>query len=297
MRHERTWRGSCTRVRIATNRSATALRLLLHPSASRLSEDDRRIHRRLARADFVAPPTVHIPRQPPVSLVNLSTGGVLIEAPFQMRPGSRMTVEMVMSAERLDMPLRLLRCYIADLKQGPRYRAACEFDQALRMSTLAHQATRVEPKFLKVLEQFQQATLASEPALSETRFGELLDWAVNASRRNEPSTLIAARIEAHLRQVFPTLVIGNRSWLAPKDPALSSQSFDIEFRSEIPLSRNDRRFLRACAQLITLLGGSTSSRLAADPDPFGMSVEIPESDIARTGSEWLEMCREDRTRK
>jgi hypothetical protein len=225
--------------------------------------------------------------------VNLSTGGALIETPFQLRPGSRMDIQMLMSAERMDMSLRLLRCYIADLKDGPRYRAACEFDQALQMSALVRQAARVEPTFLHVLEQFQQATFASEPALSETRFGELLDWAVNASRRNEPRGLIAARIETHLRRVFPTLVISNRSWLAPADPSRSLQSFDLEFRSETPLSRSDRGFLRACAQLIGLLGGSTSSHIAPDADP--VSLEIPESDIARNGSEWIEMCRENKT--
>lgn len=280
-------------MRIATNRTATTLRLLLHPSALRPDVDDRRNHRRLTRADFAAPPTVHIPRRPPVSLVNLSTGGVLIEAPFQMRPGSRLSIEMLMSAERLDMSLRLLRCYVADLREGPRYRAACEFDQALQMSALVRQAARVEPTFLHVLEQFQQATLASEPTLSETRFGELLDWAVNASRRNEPRSLIAARIETYLRQVFPRLVISNRSWLAPADPSRSLQSFDLEFRSEPPLSRSDRGFLRACAQLIGLLGGSTSSHIAPDADP--VSLEILESDIARNGSEWIEMCRHTKT--
>ena len=240
------------------------------------------------------PPTFRIPRHPPVSLVDLSTGGVLIEAPFQLRPGSRMTVEMMMSAERLDMSLRLLRCYIADLREGPRYRAACEFDQALQMSALVRQAARVEPTFLHVLEQFQHATLASEPALSETRFGELLDWVVNASRRNEPRSLIAMRIETYLRQVFPTLVIANRSWLSPTDPSRSLQSFDLEFRSEVPLTRSDRGFLRACAQLIGLLGGSTSSHIA-DAEAMGVSVEIPESDIARTGSDWIEMCRQNKT--
>jgi hypothetical protein len=206
-----------------------------------------------------------------------------------------MTIEMLMSAERLDMSLRLLRCYIADLKQGPRYRAACEFDHALQMSALVRQAARVEPRFLQVLEQFQQASLASEPTLSETRFSELVGWVVTASRRNEPRALIAARIEGHLRQLFPTLAISNRSWLAPEDPSRSSQSFDLEFRSETPLTRSDRRFLRACAQLIGLLGGSPSSRPGVDTDPFGVSLEIPEADIARSPSEWIEMCRRDRT--
>ena len=207
-----------------------------------------------------------------------------------------MTIEMLMSAERLDMPLRLLRCYISDLKQGLRYRAACEFDQALRMSALLRQAApRVEPRFLQVLEEFQQASLASEPTLSGTRFGELLGWVVNASRRNEPRGLIAARIEAHLRQLFPTLVISNRPWLSPKDPSLSLQSFDLEFRSATPLTRADRRFLRACSQLMGLLGAPTPSPVAAAVDPYGVSLEIPESDIARTGSEWIEMCRKDKT--
>ncbi len=282
--------------RIANNRTATVLRLLPHPSESEADADDRRSHRRLSRAELVAPPTIRIPRRPAVSLVDLSSGGVLIEAPFQLRPGSRMTIEMLTSAERLDMPLRLLRCYLSELKHGPRYRAACEFEQALRIPALHRQAAPpVEPRLLEVLEQFQKASLASEPTSSVTRFAELLGWVVNASRGNEPRSLIAARIEAHLRQLFPTLVICNRSWLSPKDPSLSSQFFDLEFRSETRLTRSDRQFLRACAQLINLLGGSSSSAVAASADPYGVSVEIPESDIARTGSEWIEMCRKGKT--
>jgi hypothetical protein len=247
------------------------------------------------RTELVAAPTVRIPRQPPVSLVNLSTGGVLLEAPFQLRPGSRLTLELLTSAHRLDVPFRLLRCYVSELTRGLRYRAACEFEEALSLPMSPDQSLpAVEPRLLQVLEQFQQVGLASEESVQGTRFGELLGWVVAASRRNEPRALISTRIQAHLRQLFPTLVVGDKSPLPPQDPSTVSQFFDLEFRSKIPLTRSDRRFLRACAQLISLLGRSTAAALStSEIDPLGLALDIPESDIARTPSDWIEMCRQD----
>jgi hypothetical protein len=199
------------------------------------------------------------------------------------------------SAHRLDVPFRLLRCYVSELTRGLRYRAACEFEEALSLPMSPDQSLpAVEPRLLQVLEQFQQVGLASEESVQGTRFGELLGWVVAASRRNEPRALISTRIQAHLRQLFPTLVVGDKSPLPPQDPSTVSQFFDLEFRSKIPLTRSDRRFLRACAQLISLLGRSTAAAFStSEIDPLGLALDIPESDIARTPSDWIEMCRQD----
>ena len=204
-----------------------------------------------------------------MSLVNVSTGGVLIEAPFQLRPGTRMTIEMLMSAERLDMPLRLLRCYLSELKDGPRYRAACEFDQALRLSALLRQAApRVEPRFLRA-RGVPAASLASEPTLightlRELRLGRQRIAPQRAARSDRSEN------RAHLRAAPPTLVISNRSWL--EGPIAVVTVFDLD-RSETWPTRADRRSLRACLNSWACRGIHAVSRRCGRRS-FGVPLEI-----------------------
>jgi hypothetical protein len=228
-----------------------------------------------------------------VALVNLSTGGALLEVPFQLRPGARLTVEMLAAAQRQDVSLRLLRCYVAELRHGVRYRAACEFEQALKLPSLPEAPSEPE-RLLQILEQFRHTSLSTDSGLHGTRFSDLLGWVVTASKQNEPAALISTRVEAHLRRLFPTLVICGKSPLPSPDPSTVSQFFDLEFRSSVPLTRADRHFLRACAQLISLLKKPESLAPAANiVHPSTLTSSIPPTEIAHTASEWIEMCGHD----
>jgi hypothetical protein len=222
--------------------------------------------------------------------VDLSTGGALLESPFQLRPGSRLTVEMLTSARTFGVPLRLLRCYVSGLKQGPRYRAACAFEEPLQLpALLARVAPPVESQpFLRLLAQMQH-DFASDPTLQGTHLSELLTWVTAASRRSEPSVVIASRAEAHLHRLFPTLVVRDRSASQPQDPETMTRFFDLEFCSSLPLTRSDRRYLRAYAQIISLLGARKGPP-PAPAAPLIHAAAVQSGDIARTPAEWLEMC-------
>lgn len=263
------------------NRSSSALRLLPRPTP--LTDEDRRIHPRISRDELEAPPAVRINGQRTVSLVNLSTGGALLETPFQLRPGSRVVAEMLASGERLNVPLRLLRCYVSELQRGVCYRAACEFEEELELPGLLADPEPTEPvRFLQTIEQLKQS-YASDALLQDARFSQMLGSIIATVRLDEPRMLITTRIEAQLRQLFPSLAISNAAENRPLDPSTSAQFFNLEFRSRAPLTRSERHFLRACAQVINLIqqrGGSTAQDAAAP--------QVAEYEIVHSTHDWLQ---------
>jgi hypothetical protein len=89
----------------------------------------------------------------------VSPGGVLLDAPFQLRPGSNLVLEVSTDEEALTVrfdtiriPFHVLRCYVADLKDGVRYHAAGIFDDALSSHCLG---TAEWHRLLCILESFR----------------------------------------------------------------------------------------------------------------------------------------------
>lgn len=65
-----------------------------------------------------------------VSLVDLSTGGALIQGPRPLRPGARVHLQLLTGTRRLGISGHVLRCSVASLdsRQGVQYRGALKFD-------------------------------------------------------------------------------------------------------------------------------------------------------------------------
>ena len=66
-----------------------------------------------------------------VTIINLSAGGVLLEADRPLRPGARVHLQLVTEVRTLVVPAHVLRCAVWTLKElaGPRYRGALRFEQ------------------------------------------------------------------------------------------------------------------------------------------------------------------------
>lgn len=66
-----------------------------------------------------------------VSLVDLSSGGALIEGPRPLRPGSRVHLQLTTKSRRIGIIAHVLRCSVTSLTsgQGVQYRGALKFDQ------------------------------------------------------------------------------------------------------------------------------------------------------------------------
>ena len=65
-----------------------------------------------------------------VSLVDLSSGGALIQGPRPLRPGARVHLQILTGTRRLGIAAHVLRCSVASLdsRQGVQYRGALKFD-------------------------------------------------------------------------------------------------------------------------------------------------------------------------
>jgi hypothetical protein len=99
----------------------------LHRTAER-----RRDERHLARAlDWLR--STRLQFGPPVSLIDLSAGGALVETGMQLRPGS--TAALTIAGRGVDetTPFHVLRCEVVSIDQGPVYRGAGVFSRKLSL--------------------------------------------------------------------------------------------------------------------------------------------------------------------
>ena len=125
--------------------------------------EDRRGHPRLTYSE-VSAPVARILSRPRVWLVNVSPGGVLVDAPFQLRPGSQLVLEvstdedaLTVRTDTVRIPFHVLRCYVADLKDGVRYHAAGTFKDALTSQNVPFGPLRATEwhRLLRILESFR----------------------------------------------------------------------------------------------------------------------------------------------
>ena len=65
-----------------------------------------------------------------VSLIDLSSGGALIQGPRPLRPGARVHLQLMIGTRRLGIAAHVLRCFVASLdpRHGVQYQGAIKFD-------------------------------------------------------------------------------------------------------------------------------------------------------------------------
>jgi hypothetical protein len=239
---------------------------------------DRRAHPRIPSAQLPVT-SVRIPNRSAVSLVDLSSGGALLELPFQMQPESRFAVRFDTAVEQLEVPIQLLRCYVADLRGGVRYHAAGAFDSLVNIQALAQRASSSAQRLLKALERMQYVVKkAAAQSKSDAAFDEMLGAVISGMRRGESIDLVTLKVKSHLTQKFPSLVILPTA-LAGRPQATSVQGFGLTLTSKFNLSANDRRLLKSNAQLISMLE-EARRELRAELEP-------PPAQVVYSAAEWL----------
>jgi hypothetical protein len=216
----------------------------LHESSS-----ERRAHPRIPGRNL----RVRIPNRPAVSLVDLSSGGALLQITFPARPGSRFAVQLQTTGERLELPFQLLRCYVADIREGVTYHAAGAFDRLLDLQKLPSRASDAVPTLITALEQLQTAGQKSPiQTRADAEFTETLGEVIAMLRRGESVDLVALKVKSRLTQTYESLTIvpsqsSNRGALTSVD------AFGYALTSRHALSVHDRRVLKSNAQLISML--------------------------------------------
>ena len=238
---------------------------------------DRRAHPRIP-SEKLPVTRVHIPHRATVSLVDLSSGGALLELPFQMQPDTRFAVKLDTAVEQVEMPFQLLRCYVAELRGGVTYHAAGAFDSLLNLRDLAQRASCSVKRLRGSLDQLQRsAQKASAQSRSEAQFNEILGGAIAWLAKGESLDLVTLKVKAHLTQTYPALMIAEKA-LPLRDQLTSVQGFGMTFTSRYTLSAHDRRYLRSAAQLLSML--ESARRETRD--------EVEESsDVIYSAADWM----------
>ncbi len=240
---------------------------------------DRRAHPRLSPAKLGIT-SVNIRNRQSASLVDLSSGGALLELPFQLSPESRVAMQLDTAGEKLEIPLQLLRCYVADLQGGVTYHAAGAFDNLLNLEALAMRASAAMKRLMISLQRLERGihkTATQTP--SDVQFHETVTDVISWLRRSESLDLAILKLKSRLTQTYVSLLI-MPSPSPTLDRATSVEWFGLTFKAKHPLSAHDRRFLKATAQLISIL--EETRRELRDKDALPRSPEV----LYGTG-EWL----------
>jgi hypothetical protein len=235
------------------------------------------------------PALVRIPNRPPISLVDLSPGGALIHLPFQVRPDSRVTLELRAAAERMSVPFRLLRCCVTSLRGGVQYQAAGEFEHQLDWKPLLGDslAQATSSRLLATLEAFQRH---GQTAGYVMEFDPLVRWILDAARRGERADRIAIEIKVRLMRLIPSVVVtpATTSWLP--DPAMGARFFGFDFRCDRVLTGSERRLLRTAAQLLSIVDtGTDGSVIGPRPVEVKTRQDTEPPSVCYKVADWLEM--------
>lgn len=266
---------------------STSAHLTEPASAGCGNSSDRRAYPRIPSVKL--PITrVRIPNRPAVALVDLSSGGALLNLPFQLPPESRFALQLETLGDPLTVPFQLIRCYVSNLHGGVTYHAGGAFDSLLDLRALAQRSSTVVSRLIDTLERMRRGVRksASRPR-SDAAFDEVLGAAICWLRRDESLDLVALKVKAHLTQTYPSLMIVP-CLLPPRDEFNSVACFGLTLRSKHALSAHDRRLLKANAQLISMLE-HTRRQMSDEEDtaPAPMADESQSPMLIRTAAEWL----------
>ena len=139
---------------ISASAASAALRPSKHrPPATGPTGRERRRHPRLMLDELVWLESARLRQGPPVRIVDLSAGGVLLEVSEQLRPGSIQSLEISGPATEIVVLVDVLRCRPAD-DSGSMFRVACRFPRPIdlpdnplpvsaRLTTAPHPASEV----------------------------------------------------------------------------------------------------------------------------------------------------------
>src|SRR3954469_3034197 len=105
-------------------------------SEVRRARRERRQHIRHSAASLPSIRGSRLRHGPPVSLIDLSVGGALVETAMQMKPGTSLALELAGDTLSL-VRMRVLRCGVPPVRaEATIYRGACEFVRPLELPGL-----------------------------------------------------------------------------------------------------------------------------------------------------------------
>jgi hypothetical protein len=216
-----------------------------------LGPHERRAFARIPAADLEWIREVRLKYGSPVSLVDLSPRGALLQTSTQLRPGTVQVLEIV-GPQIESVPFRVVRCHLTQIGEaGAIYRGACEFKRTLELITsrsrgrapllridlalrqmLGRQRERVRTAGGRPLRLRDGRALQTElrtigaSAVVNDPLGrgvcDILSDLVPALDRGEPAAALRTRLEGLVRRAIPGLDIAVAS--APLPAARGRES-------------------------------------------------------------------------
>jgi len=118
---------------------SSALALVDTSDAAAASDRERRAHVRLDPHELADPLIARVKYGEPLTLLDVSAGGARFETTAPLRPDSTLVLEVMAAGgqEAQSVVSRVVRCHVADVRGGIRYRGACAFKRPLEHPVLA----------------------------------------------------------------------------------------------------------------------------------------------------------------
>ena len=196
-------------------------------------------------------------------------------------------LELRAASDRVMMPFRLLRCYVASLQGGVRYQAAGAFEERLDWKSLLGTTPQTTTnRLVATLEAFLRQGSSSG---REIDFDQLLMWMLDAARRGERADKIAVEIRMHLGRMIPSVTVEAATKPVLPDPAKSARFFGLDFHCQRVLTTPDRRLLRAAAQLLSIVNDDGIGAVQTPRQLDFKPQTLKESPVIVYGADWKEI--------
>jgi hypothetical protein len=136
---------------------------------------------------------------PEVRVIDISTGGILVETTGELRPDANVVFELAGPNTSILVPSRVLRCRVASLDEVVRYRGACVFKRPIAIPDLAQQAVAMQPPPIAVAPP-AAAAAAWQKVIARFRDGRLVPGYTNDFHPSKPQLHLSS--EPRSRDTF-----------------------------------------------------------------------------------------------
>jgi hypothetical protein len=171
-----------------------------------------------------------------------------------------------------------------------RYHAAGAFDRELKLpGALAADLTPPEDPLVAALESFLRNSQATSHG--SHGFTKLLAWVLSELRRGQPAYVVSRQVKTQLVRLFPSLSIGPASLAVFRETPNAARFFGFDFKSARALTAADRRFLRATAQLLSLMHKIAEPGTVHAPDSPRRVEYVTSSLVVHSAADWQMLAK------
>ena len=184
---------------------------------------ERRVHQRLRPEEVQWLRKLRLKNGPEVSLIDISSGGALVDARVQLKPGARVTLQLAAAGRLIEIPSDVLRCGIATLEGAATYRGAFVFAEPIALAELGRaqlsggiDRVAASTAWQKIVVRYREGSMLKGYTVDfHPGRGHFSLWPSVDARVSERAMVPLARLKALF---FVKSFDGNR-WHVPAEPS------------------------------------------------------------------------------